>query len=157
MKAAPQQPIYQRLCYMRRRFKQSVRMPKALVPATALLSVMLIMLMFYVAGSRFVLQPGVIVSLPPSSFESGAPYGPMVLTISQEGMIFFNDERTTLEGLEAAFAQSAHEHPEATLVVEADGRIQQNRIVGIYNMAMAAGIKKIALATRISSVSDTAK
>ena len=151
------QPVYQRLCYMQRRFKPPVRMPRNLIPATALLSVMLIMLMFYVAGSRFVLQPGVIVNLPASSFDTGAPYGPMVLTISQEGMIFFNDERTTLEGLEAVFAQSAHEHPEATLVIEADGRIQQNRIVGIYNMAMAAGIKKIALATRISSVSDTTK
>jgi hypothetical protein len=29
----------------------------------------------------------------------------MVVTISQEGMVFFNDERTTVKGLAGAFQQ----------------------------------------------------
>ncbi|MFH0880287.1 MAG: biopolymer transporter ExbD, partial [Lentisphaerota bacterium] len=87
-----------------------------------------------------------------SPFYSGVPYEAMVVTISQEGMIFFNDERTALKGLAQAFAQAAHDHPEATLVIEADGRVLHSTLAEIYNMAMGAGIRKVALATRVLSV-----
>jgi biopolymer transport protein ExbD len=73
----------------------------------------------------------------------------MVLTIAQEGIVFFNDERITLAGLSSAFAEARHRHPDATLLIEADRRIPYSQLVEIYNTALQAGIHDVALATRL--------
>ncbi len=66
--------------------------------------------------------------------------------------MFFNDERTTLEGLAFAFAQALHEDPEARLIIEADARVPHGTIVEVYNMASGAGISSVVLASRPSAV-----
>ena len=86
-----------------------------------------------------------------SDFEGGEPYGSLVVTIAQEGMIFFNDERKTLDGLGNAFRQAVHDDPTARVLVEADGRVPHSMLVRIYNMAKEAGIKEVTLATRMGS------
>ena len=151
MKTTAQNQVQDQLVYLRRRFRPRARPISRLVSVAPLVNLALLLFLFYVANSRFVLQPGIVVDLPVASFESGTQIGPMVVTVSQEGLVFFNDERTTLDGLEAAFAQAVHEHPGASLVIEADGRVQHNTLVNIYNMAMAAGIRQVALATRIQT------
>ena len=144
-------PIVERLSYLRRRYRPYARVVRGPLEAIPLLNVVLLLLFFFIVNSSFVLQPGVVVNLPASTFTSGAPYAAMVVTISQEGMVFFNDERRTLEGLAPAFAQAAYDHPDTALVIEADERVQNGTIVQIYNMAMSAGIRKVVIATRISS------
>jgi biopolymer transport protein ExbD len=140
---------------MRRRFRPRHRLAAGRLDAAPLVNIALLLFLFYMVGSPFVLQPGVIVNLPGSSFHAGAPYGAMVVTISQEGMVFFNDERTTVKGLAAAFQQAAHDAPDSTLVIEADGGVRHSLLVDIYNMAEAAGIRRVALATRVTAPAAT--
>lgn len=150
MKSGEQQ-ITDRVTCLRRRFRTRLRRFAGPLDAVPLANVILLLVLFLIINSSYVLQPGITVDLPTSSFASGTPYGAMVVTVAQEGMVFFNDERTTLEGLSAAFSRTAFDQPDATLVIEADGAVQHSRLVEIYNMAMAAGIRKVVLATRISA------
>lgn len=135
----------------RRRFRPREWLACGRPDAIPLINVALLMFLFLMVQSAFVLQPGVVVRLPASPFTSGVPYGAMVVTISQEGMVFFNDERIPLAGLADAFARTAHDHPDATLIIEADGRVNHQKLVEVYNKAMQAGLKEIALATRVSA------
>lgn len=145
------QTITERLSYLRRKYRASQRVFKGPLDVVPLVNVVLLFMLFFILQSPFVMQPGITVNLPTASFASGVPYGAMVVMISQEGMVFFNDERTTMEGLSAAFSQSVYDHPDVSLVIEADGRVQHSALVHIYNMAMAAGIKNVVLATRVSA------
>jgi biopolymer transport protein ExbD len=142
--------ITERISYLRRRYRPHQRLFKGPIDVVPLVNVVLLFMLFFILQSPFVMQPGISVTLPTASFASGVPYGSMVVLISQEGMMFFNDERTTMEGLGAALSQSIYDHPEAALVIEADGRVPQSTIVQVYNVAMAAGVKKVVLATRVS-------
>jgi len=149
MSAEPR--ITARISFLRRRFLPERKLfcgPVAVVP---LLNIVLLLVLFLVINSAFVLQPGVMVNLPTSSFASGAHYGAMVVLITQEGMVFFNDEQTTVERLKDAFSQLAFERPDIPLIIEADGRVRHSTIIDIYNMAMSVGIQKVLLATRVSS------
>ncbi len=110
----------------------------------------LLVILFFMVQARFVLQPGIRVRLPAAPFDGGVGYEAMVVTLSQEGLVFFNDERTTLEGLSDAFAQAAHQNPDGILLIEADGRTPYSTIMEVQNMAMRAGIREAALATRFS-------
>ena len=73
-----------------------------------LIDISLIFMLFILASARFIMQPGINVELPAREFVSGAMYGNLVVTLTQEGMVFFNDERMPLEGLKSGFAQSVH-------------------------------------------------
>lgn len=95
-------------------------------------------------------HPGVVVDLPECAFVSGADYQSLVVYVTQEGHLYFGDERTTLDGLAPAFAQAAHENPDARLLLEADRRVPYHMLVEIYNRAMSAGIRKVILGTKIS-------
>ncbi len=138
----------------RRRFQPRAQPVCAWLPTAALINVAALVAGVLLLQARFVLQPGVTVNLPAAAFTGGAPYGALVVTVSQEGMVFFNDERTTLEGLSSAFAQAAHEQPGATLVIEADSRVTHGTLVALYNMARAAGIQQISLATRLATPAE---
>ena len=142
--------------FLWRRFRLRHRSTLDLLDPAAVSSVVLLLMLFILLQSSFVLRPGITVDLPESPFYTGVPYEALVLTLSQEGIIFFNDERTTLKGLSQAFAQAAHEQPDATLVIEADGRVLHSTLAEIYNMAMGAGIRKVALATRVSAAAPSA-
>ncbi len=148
--------IFDKLSALRRRYRAQNRLAGGLFDVVPLVNVVLLLFLFFVVNSASVLQPGAVVNLPTSSFASGAPYGSLVVTVSQEGLVFFNDEQTTIEALEAAFTQAALDHPGAPLIIEADGRVQHSTLVQIYNMAMAGGIKEAVLATRLPAAIKTA-
>jgi len=133
-----------------RRFMPLNRTICRLPDAVVLVDAALLVFLFFLVSSSFVLQPGITVDLPAAPFRAGENFNALVVTISQEGMIFFNDERTTMEGLASEFAQAAHENPKATLMIEADSRVSHGTLVDIYNMAVKAGIRKVSLATRVA-------
>jgi biopolymer transport protein ExbD len=140
-----QEAHYRRLFTTRRRFARGPADPVSLV------SVGLLVSLFLLLQSQFVVQPGIRVDLPSSPFTSGAPHGPMVVTVSQAGAIFFDDEPVSPDQLKAELEEATFDHPDRPLIVEADGRVPYRRIVDLYNLAAAAGIREILLATRVPS------
>ncbi|TAN36320.1 MAG: hypothetical protein EPN23_08735 [Verrucomicrobia bacterium] len=142
------------LVIMRRQFQPRVRCVCRLFEPTALLNAIVLVAAAFLLTARFVLQPGVTVELPEAPFHEGAPYGAMVVTLSQEGLLFFNDERMTLDDLRAAFAQARHDQPAASLVIEADARVSAGTLVNIYNMALAAGVQQVLIAGRLPAPAE---
>jgi biopolymer transport protein ExbD len=119
--------------------------PISIIP---LITVVLLVGLFIILDAGFVLQPGIMVQLPAANFVSGSHYGSMIVTLTQEGMVFFNDERMPIEGLAFAFKQAVHQNRNMTLIIEADARVSYGMIVHIMNMATSAGIRTVNLATR---------
>jgi biopolymer transport protein ExbD len=113
--------------------------------------VVLLIFLFFIVNSSFVLRPGISMELPVSPMMDGARYDAMVVTVAQDNMVFFNDEKTSLDGLAPKLEEAARKRPDAALVIEADARVQNRTLVSIYNMAAAAGLKQVTLATRLPS------
>lgn len=133
-----------------RRYRISQRLYRRSLEFAPFLNLGLLMLMALLFSSVFVLQPGVLVELPISGFNAGTPYGPMIVTMTQEGMVFFNDERLPLETLGEAFAAFRHRYKDAAITVQADYRVPYGSVVRVMNMALDAGIKTVNLATQPS-------
>jgi biopolymer transport protein ExbD len=145
----PDQPIQMQFRSVRRRFKGRYRRSVGPIEVAALLNIILLMGLFHFSASRFVLQPGVRVRLPVAPFLDGEVYGARVLTISQEGMLFFNDERLELDRLEDALV---HSRGEAALLIEADEGTPYGTLIEVYALAVKAGIREVVLATRPPAV-----
>ena len=121
--------------------------PLGLMP---LINLTLLIMLFMLLHASFVRQPSSAVQLPASAFLTGTPYGPMVVTLTQEGLFFFNDERSTLDGLATAFRNTVRDQKTTAITIEADVRVPYGVILRVMNMATSAGLQHINLATRPS-------
>lgn len=148
----PDQTIQMQFRSVRRRFKGRYRRAVGPIEVTALLNVILLLGMFHFASLSFVLQPGVRVRLPAAPFTDGAPYGSRVLTLSQEGLVFFNDERMAMDALGSALAHAGNDMDSSPLLIEADEGTPYGTLMEVYALATKAGIREVVLATRPSPV-----
>jgi biopolymer transport protein ExbD len=119
------------------------------VNIVSFLNLAFLLLLLYLVRAPFILQPGIRIELPVAEFTDGLPFDAMVVTVSQEGLVYFRDQRTTMEGLEAAFRQGVREREDARLIVEADGRVPHRTMVEIYAMASRAGLREVLQAVRL--------
>ena len=142
-------PDIERLASLPRRFRTRLRPARSPLAVVPLLNVVLLLWLFSIVNSSFVLQPGIRMDLPAAPFTAGARYGTLVVTLTQEGLVFFNDERVSLDALSAAFARSVSGKSPMPLLIEADGRVRYQTLVDIYNMATTAGFREVVLATRL--------
>lgn len=144
--------VPERLTAFRRTFNPIERAPRGLLGVAPWVDFALLLLMVIIQQSAVVLRPGVSLELPPAPFADGIRPDAVVLTVPQEGMYFFQDERLTLEGLQLALARAARAPGgEAGLIIEADKRISHGSLVALYNMAHAAGFREIVLASRLEA------
>lgn len=137
-----------------RRFKPTRKPVGVFSIAIAFCDASLLALAFFLAVSPFVLQPGINISLPESSFSGGARFDSMVLSITRGGWFYFNDERLDSNRLASALKLAAAEEPGFPLIIEADEHVSHGTLVAAWNAAREAGIKQVSIATRIAAVSE---
>jgi len=131
-----------------RRFQMNARVfdkPFAFIP---LLNIFVLIFFFIVFNSAFVLKPGINVQLPAGAFQQGALYSSMAVILTQEGLVFYNDERVPLDALADALRSSVGKNKSLQLTVEADLRVPYDRVIRVLNMATAAGVSNIFLSVR---------
>lgn len=133
--------------FLRAGYLRHRRGGKGFLSVVALFDLVFLTGLYVFVHSAFVLQPGIKIRLPDSAFTAGASYHDMVVTLVEEDIVFFNDERTSLAGLGELFKAVAEERPGTGILLEADARVRNETLVRIYNMAQAAGINEITLAT----------
>lgn len=133
-----------------RRYRPRQRLfnnPLGLMP---LVNLALLIMLFMLLHASFVRQPSSAVQLPNAAFLNGAPYGLMVVTLTQEGLVFFDDERMAFDDLATAFCKAVRDRKATAITIEADIRVPYGVILRVMNMATAAGLQQVNLATRPS-------
>ena len=139
---------YRQLTALKRHFTaRSRRFPPVVEPA-AMVDVVLLVLLFFVSSSSYVTRPGIRIRLPETLQAEGLSMNAAVVTLTQQGVVFFNDRRIPLADLPTAFEQFNFEHPDTLLVIEADARVEHGLFMQVHQLAVSAGIRDIAGATR---------
>ena len=134
--------------HLHRMFRPRRRTGRGFLTGTVFLDAALLIAAFVLATSPFVRQPGILLDLPVSTEAGGIRFNDMVLSISREGLLFFNDEEVSLKRLEPALRAAAQAQPGVALILEADQSIQQSTATAVYDAAAAAGFRQIFIATQ---------
>ena len=125
---------------------RNLRFNPALVTFIPLVNVCFLTVIFFALSSRFMLQPGLAVTLPVSAYTL-TPQGdaPIVsITAAPIAAIYFRDEKVTLEELAARLAGSRARG--RSLIVKADRSTPYDLLVQVMNAGLAQGFS-IVLAT----------
>lgn len=142
-----------RLFHLRREFRPQQRGAGGLLEVTPWIDVVLLLILFIIMQSATLKKPGLQVNLPSARATSGARYDAFVLTVPQEGIYYFSDERLPWVVLSERLGQAAIENPNKELIIEADETLSYRSLTTIYNLAVEAGWKHVFLATRLDRAS----
>jgi biopolymer transport protein ExbD len=111
--------------------------------------VVFLLLIFLVLSSPLVLQPGLgMVELQQSSASSSASFQGLVVTITRDNLVFFNNQLVTLDGLRPSLRAAAGQFPRKELIIKADRQVPHGTVVQVMSLALEAGITAVNWATR---------
>jgi biopolymer transport protein ExbD len=125
---------------------RSFQIHPALFNVIPLVNVIFLVLVFFALSSRFVLQPGMAVSLPVSAFTLGPQMDAKIVSVTAAPVptIYFLDQKMTLEELRQQLA--AHRGRERSLIVKADRGTPYDLVMQIMNEGLKLGFS-VVLAT----------
>lgn len=137
------------------RHYQPLRGPIDMAP---LVNVVLLLLIFFMLSSTFVLQPGIRVDPPRSLYGPGAPSNTFIVSVMLEPekhdpttgallprqpVIFFNDQILSLPDLQKALQEVTKKSSGAPIVLKADKEVPLGLVTDIMNAAMANGLSVV--------------
>ncbi len=131
--------------------------PRAGWDFIAVLDLLLIALLLFANHSRFVFAPGAEVSLSSVSRQPLTTVaGSAVLTVRANGMLFFDGRKMQEERLESVLAQFTLDHPgETELLLKLDRSISVQELMGLFEIAQAAGFDRVQLAAEHAIVDSS--
>jgi biopolymer transport protein ExbD len=115
---------------------------------TSLIDVVLLLIIFFMLSSTFVLQPGVKVTPPRTGVGGGITNSRYVINVvnNTPPMIFFNDQITDLKNLAGQLETIATDRGERTVVLRADKDVSHGTVTEIMGLAIKARVS-VLLAT----------
>jgi biopolymer transport protein ExbD len=114
---------------------------------TPLIDVVLMLVIFFMLTTTFVLSPGVQVDLPQGSSLQKPRESDAIITITKDGAVYFQDAQVSLETLQAVLQRAKSQQPRLRVVIKADTLVQHGRVVEVMDIAKLVGIERLAIAT----------
>jgi biopolymer transport protein ExbD len=125
---------------------------RARIEIIPMIDVIFFLLVFFMVSSLAMTKINSMpVALPKTSSSPEAIKQDVILTVKTDGGIFINKTPTTLEGIGTQLAYEMHEHPQDTVVVNADQGANYGLVVQVMDRARQIGVRKFALATEAAA------
>ncbi|MDQ3625317.1 MAG: biopolymer transporter ExbD, partial [Verrucomicrobiota bacterium] len=89
------------------KLERTLKFNPMLVNLIPVVNVLFLVVAFFAMSSRFVLQPGLSVTLPSSGFTLAPPQDPLIVSITSAPVpaIYFRDQKVTFEELGARLSK----------------------------------------------------
>lgn len=128
------------------KLERNFQINPALVGVVPLINVMFLVLLFFGLGSRFILQSGLAISLPTSTFTLTPAREPQLVSITASPVpsLYHGDQRITMAELGPRLSKI--QGKDRSLVIKADRTTSYETLVQVVNIGLEKGFS-IVLAT----------
>jgi biopolymer transport protein ExbD len=121
------------------------------VSIVSLIDVVLLLLVFFMLTTNFVLQSGIEVKLPEAKPALKEAVTELSVTIKQDGKLYLDRQPIKQEQLADALKERFSTLTgDKLLVIRADKRVLHGDVVRIMDMAKGVGFERLAIATQTS-------
>jgi biopolymer transport protein ExbD len=128
------------------KFKLS-NQPLSVFSYASLTDMVLLLTIFFLLTSQFVMQTGVKVKLPGSKTNEQSESTKMMVTITSEGIIYAGPDQTTIDMLSGKLKEMRGISEESSLVIRADKTVQIDLVIKVIDAAKSVGIGKFTIET----------
>lgn len=122
--------------------------PLALFSYSSLTDIVMLLLIFFLLTSQFVIQTGVKVKLPASKTNEQTVSSLLIVTLTSNGTIYAGNDPVTVEGLPARLALMKGRGQEQNLVIRADKTVAVDLVIKVIDAAKITGIDKFTIQTQ---------
>jgi len=113
----------------------------------SLTDIVMLLLIFFLLSSTYIIQPGIKVELPPSETSQVIDQKSIIVTLTRDGVVWLGETRTTLEGLAGLLRQQLVSGGQQTVVIKADRSVTLETTVNVIDRIKAAGAERFLIAT----------
>jgi biopolymer transport protein ExbD len=121
--------------------------PLTIFSFSSLTDIVLLLVIFFLLTSQFVIQTGVKVKLPGSQTNETSEPTKMIVTITSAGVVYAGPDETTIELLPAKLTDMMNVNQENNLVIRADKTVQIDLVIKVIDAAKSVGIGKFTIET----------
>lgn len=119
---------------------------------SSLTDIVMLLLIFFLLTSQFVITTGVQVKLPKSETSEPVNENQFIVTITKTNDIYFGSERISLGELADKIIKSPEQQRERNLVIKADKEVSIEILIKVIDIAKSSGINKFTIATEKESL-----
>lgn len=114
---------------------------------SSLTDIVMLLLIFFLLSSQFVMQTGVKVKLPGSKSNEPLTTSNLSVTITGDGTVYIGTEVTALSELPMKFSILKQSDKENNLIIRADKTVPIEMVIKVIDAARSAGIDKFIIET----------
>ena len=121
--------------------------PLAVFSYSSLTDIVLLLVIFFLLTSQFVIHTGVKVKLPGSRTNDQAEPTQLVVTITSENAVYIGSEQIGIDQLSLKLNESLQINDQNNLVIRADKTVQIDIVIKVIDAAKSVGIGKFTIET----------
>ena len=121
------------------KLQRTVKYNPELFNLIPVVNVLFLSLAFFVLSNSFILQPGLAITLPVSSFTLNAQRHPQIVSITAGALptLYFRDKKVELDELDRMLAEPGVK--DRTLVIRADRQTPYELVSNVMNLGLRRG------------------
>lgn len=131
---------------MRRPFGKFVEEEESPIDLTPMLDVVFILLIFFIVTASFVKESGIDVNKPQAQSAVQKELANIFIAINEHDEIWIDKRKADVRSLRAIIERLNAENPQSSIVIQADKRSTNEKLVHVMDAARQAGIYNIAIA-----------
>lgn len=114
---------------------------------SSLTDIVLLLLIFFLLSSTFIIQPGIKVKLPVSDIAESTNEKSITITLTKKGLIYLNNNQVSITDLPARWNQLMAINPEQAIIIRADKGVTIEQTVAILDIGKKVGATNFNIAT----------
>jgi biopolymer transport protein ExbD len=121
--------------------------PLAVFSYSSLTDIVLLLVIFFLLTSQFVIQTGVKVKLPGSQINEQTEPTELVVTITSENAVYVGSEQIGIDQLALKLNEILELNDQNNLIIRADKTVQIDVVIKVIDAAKSVGIGKFTIET----------
>jgi len=114
----------------------------------SLADIVLLLVIFFLLSSTFIVQPGIRVKLPKAEMTKAESEQNILVTLTRERQVFVGDQRVEWKELAPTLYQELLRNPDRAVILRADQDVPLEWAVEILDLAKGAGGERFVIATQ---------
>jgi biopolymer transport protein ExbD len=115
------------------------------INVTPLVDIVLVMLIIFMVTTSYIVNPSIKVDLPKAATGSDQAKTTLGLTLTKEGGLYLNGDKTDDDGLKRFIGTELPRNPELQAVIAADKVVPHGQVVHVIDVVKRAGVRKFAI------------
>ncbi len=122
--------------------------PLSIFSYSSLTDIVMLLVIFFLLTSQFIITTGVKVKLPASKTNEQSAPAKLVVTLTSNGGVYAGNEETSIDALPSKLAELKGTMTESNLIIRADKSVAVDMVIKVIDAAKSNGIDKFTIETQ---------